>query len=122
MRNVILSGHFLVILFIVLGFPYGLITNKYYFRFFHSGILAMVIFLMIFRIPCPLTNLEKFFMDASYESTFIGYWLDKLVYVGWMSSTGVFIMNLSFALLVFSSFYWRPLKDQNKENTVSTII
>ncbi|MFQ5672149.1 MAG: DUF2784 family protein [Nitrospinales bacterium] len=109
MRDVILGIHFLVILFLVAGFPYGLITNKRGFRLFHGGVLGVVISLMILRIPCPITVLEKAFMDDSYRGTFIGHWLDKVVYVGWMPPTGVFIMDLSFAVLVFSSFYWRPL-------------
>jgi len=117
MRDVILGIHFLVILFLIVGFPYGLITNKRFFRLFHGGVLGVVILLMILQIPCPLTVLEKTFMDNSYRGTFIGYWLDKLVYVGWMPSIGVFIMNLSFAVLVFSSFYWRPLSGGKRENT-----
>jgi len=116
MRDVVLGIHFLIILFLVVGFPYGLMTNKRVFRLFHGGVLAVVISLMILQIPCPITVLEKAVMDDSYRGTFIGHWLDQVVYVGWMPPRGVFIMDLSFAVLVFSSFYWRPLRGGKRKN------
>tara|TARA_B100000686_G_C16527921_1_gene830741 strand:+ start:122 stop:463 length:342 start_codon:yes stop_codon:yes gene_type:complete len=109
-REVILGIHSLVILFIALGFPYGLLTNKPNFRKLHVSILGFVIFLMIFKIPCPLTILEKQFMDVSYEGTFIGYWMKQFIYIRWMPNVGVYLINLSFAILVFSSFFWYPIK------------
>ena len=102
--------HFAVILFMVIGFPFGLITNRRWFRLVHAGVLAFITSLMILRIPCPLTVLEESSAGDSYQGSFLATWLNRLIYVDWFTPQSIFIIDLIFAALVFSSFWWRPLK------------
>lgn len=110
METLILSAHFMVVLFMVLGFVVGLAANNRRFRIFHAGALAFVTLLMILQIPCPLTIMEESYSGNSYQNSFIAYWLNRIVYMRWFDPKTVFIMDVCFALLVFSSFYWRPVK------------
>jgi len=101
--------HFAVILFVVIGFPVALITNHRRFRLIHAGILAFITLLMILRIPCPLTVLEEGSTGESYEGSFLATWLNRIIYVEWFTPQSVFIIDIVFAALVFSSFWWWPL-------------
>lgn len=102
--------HFAVILFVVIGFPVALITNHRRFRLIHAGVLAFITLLMILRIPCPLTVLEEGSTGESYEGSFLATWLNRIIYVEWFTPQSVFIIDMVFAALVFSSFWWWPLK------------
>jgi hypothetical protein len=86
--------HFTVILFVVIGFPVALMTNHRRFRLIHAGVLAFITLLMILQIPCPLTILED--------------------YMEWFTPQSVFIVDMIFAALVFSSFWWQPLKKTSR--------
>jgi len=110
METLILSAHLIVILFMIIGFPVGLVVNNRKFRLFHAGSLTFITLLMIIKIPCPLTVLEEFYAGKSYDGSFIAYWLNKIVYMRWLAPHSVLVIDICFALLVFSSFYWRPLK------------
>ena len=110
MEALILSAHLIVILFMVIGFPVGLVVNNRKFRLFHAGTLIFITSLMVIKIPCPLTVLEEFYAGKSYDGSFISYWLNKIVYIRWLAPQLVLVIDICFALLVFSSFYWRPLK------------
>jgi len=116
MEVFILSAHLIVILFMIIGFPVGLIANNRRFRIFHAGALAFVTLLMIFQIPCPLTVLEEFYAEKSYEGSFIASWLNRIVYMRWFDAQSVFVIDVFFALLVFSSFFWRPIKNHRTKN------
>lgn len=110
MVTFILAFHLLVILFFIIGFPAGLILNHRGFRYFHSAALALVTLLMALGIPCPLTLWEEVLSDSSYEGSFIAFWLNRIIYLEWFDPFHVLILDLSFAALVFSSFFWRPVK------------
>jgi hypothetical protein len=109
MASLILALHLLVILFFIVGFPVGLYINHRGFRIFHGAALAGVTLLMILGIPCPITLWEESAGDASYEGSFIAYWLKRIVYLEWFDPGHVLILDICFALLVFTSFFWRPL-------------
>ena len=111
----ILILHLLVILFFIVGFPIGLITNHRGFRYFHSAALALITLLMVLGIPCPLTVMEEDFRDSSYEGSFIAFWLNRIVYLEWFEPVHVFILDVCFAALVFSSFIWYPVKKGKKK-------
>jgi hypothetical protein len=113
METLILAVHLLVIIFMIIGFPIGLVLNNRKFRLFHAGSLAFITFLMILNIPCPLTTLEELYSGKSYEGSFIAFWLNKIVYMRWIEPKTVLIIDVGFALLVFSSFIWRPLNSRN---------
>lgn len=122
MAETLLILHFLVILFLVVGFPVGLAFNNRRFRYFHCGVLALVTLLIELGIPCPLTIMEELFRDAPHENSFLAFWLSRIIYLRWFEPKHVFILDMLFAALVFSSFYWYPLKPGNegkKEHLVS---
>ena len=106
--------HFAVILFMVIGFPVALITNHRLFRLIHAGTLAFITLLMIFGIPCPLTVFEEAASGESYEGSFLATWLNRIIYMEWFTPRSVFIVDMIFAALVFSSFWWRPLKKKER--------
>ncbi|MEE9257898.1 MAG: DUF2784 family protein [Nitrospinaceae bacterium] len=110
MAELVLTLHLLFILFILIGFPAGLITNHRGFRIFHCGALMFITLLMILGIPCPLTFIEEGFRNGSYEGSFIATWLNRIIYMEWFEPRHVFYADLCFAVLVVSSFWWRPLK------------
>ena len=112
MEALLLLAHLAVVLFMAIGFPVGLIVNNRKFRIFHASALALITLLMTLQIPCPLTVLEEFYAGKSYEGSYIAYWLNKLVYMRWLDPRSVFVIDVCFALLVFSSFLWRPLKNK----------
>jgi hypothetical protein len=95
---------------VVIGFPVALITNHRLFRLIHAGVLAFITSLMILRIPCPITVLEEASTGESYEGSFLATWLNRIIYVEWFTPRTVFIIDMIFAVLVFSSFLWWPLK------------
>jgi hypothetical protein len=114
MATLILSFHLLIILFFIAGFPAGLILNHRGFRYFHSAALAGVTLLMALGIPCPVTIWEESIGDVSYEGSFIAYWLKRIVYLEWFDPVYVLILDICFALLVFTSFIWHPVDKPNK--------
>ena len=117
MATFFLILHFAVILFMMIGFPVGLITNHRWFRLIHAGVLAFITLLMVLRIPCPLTVLEESSAGGSYQGSFLATWLNRLIYVGWFTPQSIFIIDMTFAVLVFSSFGWWPLsrKPRNED-------
>ena len=108
--------HFVVILFVVIGFPVALITNHRRFRLIHAGVLSFITLLMILKIPCPLTVLEEASAGESYQGSFLATWLNRLIYVEWFTPQTIFVIDMIFAALVFSSFWWRPLKRKQPED------
>lgn len=65
-----------------------------------------------FGVPCPLTTLENEFRirageAAAYQVSFIGYWLDRLLYYtapAWVFTT----IYTAFSLLVVLTFVFYP--------------
>jgi len=114
MAEFLLMLHLLFILYMVIGFPIGLITNHTLFRWVHAGCLAGVTLLMVLGLPCPLTALEEIYSGNTYEGSFLATWLNRIIYLEWFDPGKVFIMDLVFAGLVFSSFLWRPLSKKNR--------
>ncbi len=106
--------HFTVILFVVIGFPVALMTNHRRFRLIHAGVLTFITLLMILQIPCPLTILEEASTRESYEGSFLATWLNRIIYMEWFTPQSVFIVDMIFAALVFSSFWWQPLKKTSR--------
>jgi hypothetical protein len=78
----------------------------------HFGATALISSLMIFKIPCPLTLLEERLGTPSMEGSFIAYWLNRFIYLPWVNPQIVFFFDIFFAVLVISSFYWKPLPNK----------
>jgi len=115
MLEIVQAAHLAVILFLVVGFAIGLGTNHTRLRLIHAGVLAGITLLLLLGIPCPLTLVEENLSGTSYEGSFLAVWLNRIIYLTWFDPKSVFMMDLAFALLVFSSFYWRPL-NRGREN------
>jgi hypothetical protein len=110
-------SHGLIVLFIVGGQFLVLLgwrlvwgwTRKLFFRSLHLAAIGFVVLEVWLDIPCPLTLIEADLRRTGHEVSFIGYWLQRLVYFqapGW-----VFTMLYSlFGGLVSFTFVFYPPK------------
>jgi hypothetical protein len=111
MVELVLGVHFIVVLYIVLGFPIALYYIHRLFRIVHTISLATVSLLMVLGIPCPLTILEETLrQNPVYEGSFIASWMNRVIYLEGIDPQHVVVMDIGFALLVILSFLWKPLK------------
>ena len=101
MVELVLGAHFIVVLYLVLGFPIALYYNHRLFRIVHTSWLAAISLLMVMGIPCPLTILE---------GSFIASWMNRIIYLEGIDPQHVVVMDIGFAILVIFSFLWKPLK------------
>jgi hypothetical protein len=115
MIELVLILHFAVILYVIFGFPVVLKLNRSGARYMHAATLAIITLLMILKVPCPITILEETLSGESYEAGFITTWLNRIIYVEGFDPIYVFIATLIFAGLVFSSFFWHPVKHGRPE-------
>ena len=115
MIELILALHFAIILYVIFGFPVVLKLNRPGHRYIHAATLAIIALLMILKVPCPITFLEEILRGESYEGGFIATWLNRIIYVEGFDPIYVFIATLIFAGLVFSSFFWHPVKKGRPE-------
>ncbi len=117
MIELVLFIHFLVILFLIIGFPIVLKYNSLLWRIIHAGTLAFVSLLMVFGLPCPLTVLEEGLRGSQvYGGSFIASWLNRIIYLEGFDASFVPYMAVGFSVLVGSSFFWRPLKPKKSNN------
>lgn len=110
MATFILAIHFLIIVFILAGFPLVLRLNHRMLRFIHSGTLVFITLLMMFGLPCPLTILEETLTSSSYDGSFLAYWLHKIIYLEGIDASFILPLAVCFTVLVFSSYIWHPVK------------
>lgn len=111
MAELISIIHFVIILFIIFGFPIGLVYNSRLFRIIHASVLAGVSLLMVLKIPCPLTIWEETLRQSLiYGGSFIISWLNRIIYLEDFDPTFVPYLSVGFFFLVMSSFFWFPLK------------
>jgi hypothetical protein len=111
MVELVLIFHFLVILFVLVGFPVGLKFNLRRYRIFHASVLVYISTLMVLGKPCPLTILEESLRGgAVYQGSFIATWLNRIIYLEGMDSSFVVYMAVAFTVLVAASFFFKPLR------------
>lgn len=87
-------------------------TRRPLFRLLHLGSIGFVVLEAWFGVRCPLTVLENALRirageTASYQVSFIGYWLDRLLYYNappWVFTTAY----TAFSLLVVLTFIFYP--------------
>ena len=80
--------HGLFVLFVVggqslilIGWVSGWVwTRGRIFRLLHLAAIGFVVLESWLGIPCPLTVLEAGLRDSATTASFIGYWLDRLLY------------------------------------------
>ena len=120
MVELVLIIHFLIILFIIFGFPIGLVYNFRLFRIIHASTLAGVALLMVLKVPCPLTIWEETLRQSPvYEGSFITSWLNRIIYLEDFDPTFVPYLSVGFLVLVVSSFFWKPLKPRDNKEPMS---
>jgi len=112
--------HAAFVLFVVMGQLLILIgwlrgwewTRRRLFRVLHLGSIGFVVLEAWFGVPCPLTILENYLRTqageaAAYQVSFIGYWLNRLLY--YTAPAWVFTMAYTaFSLLVVMTFVLYP--------------
>lgn len=111
--DVLLLLHFLWIVFLVLGLPWGLYINSPIIRLLHAFGLIFALALQLSHTYCPLTVWEESLRVArqpgfSYRGSFIITYLEKLVYPGWVSLETVTILTALLVALTLASFILRP--------------
>jgi polyferredoxin len=113
----VLALHACVVAFIVGGLAMVLIGNRLHwrwvnglrFRLLHLGAIVFVVVESWLDLVCPLTSLEMRLRaqagQASYSDSFIGHWLQQLIYYDAPAWVFVLIYTLFAALVALS--WWR---------------
>ena len=88
LADIILVFHFCIVIFVTSGFfliPIGYkfnwkwIANKKL-RVFHIGLMIFITVETFFGMTCPLTYIENNLRGIYGSTSFIGYWIQKIVY------------------------------------------
>ncbi len=118
--DAVLLVHALFVAFVVFGLVLILAggvlrwcwVRNPWFRVAHLSAIGVVVVQSWLSVICPLTNLEMAFRsragDAVYPGSFIGYWLETLLYYD--APAWVFVVcYTAFGALVVTSWFWvRP--------------
>lgn len=118
----VLVVHVAVVLFVVLGLVLTVIgggrgwlwVRNRWFRLGHLTAIAVVVLQAWLGVLCPLTTLEMWLREqagaAGYRGSFIGYWLQRLLY--YQAPEWLFVLAYTvFALLVIL-VWWRLPPDR----------
>lgn len=117
LADLVLSLHAVLVLFVVAGLPLivgGNLAgwrwvNHWWFRLAHLLAIAIVVAESWLGIACPLTTLEVWLRSQAGQSvqveSFIGYWLQRLLYYNFPASVFIGAYTL-FGLLVLLA-WWR---------------
>ncbi len=121
LADLILIAHVALVLFVIAGEIVTLIgwarawawTRDLHFRMAHLLCIGIVVLETWFGVTCPLTTLENHLRrlagEAGYPASFIGTWLDRLLFYNapdWAFTT---VYSL-FALAVFATYFLYPPK------------
>ena len=112
LADIILILHFLVVIFITVGFLLIPIGYYYYWswirnfklRLFHFGLMFIVTFETLVGITCPLTSIENYLRGINNNKSFISFWIEKIIY--WDFPTSFFIF-LYFVFLGWTLLMWK---------------
>jgi hypothetical protein len=123
--DAVLLVHVCVALFVVGGLGCIVIgnwcgwqwVNGRRFRMAHLVAIAIIATQAWFDTVCPLTTLEMWLRaqagDPTYDGSFVGYWLQRLLYYD--APTWVFILVYSlFALAVVAVWWYYPPRNRRK--------
>lgn len=106
LADIILVFHFCIVIFVTSGFfliPIGYkfnwnwITNKKL-RMFHIGLMIFITVETFFGMTCPLTYIENNLRGIYGSTSFIGFWIQKIVYWDFP--------NLFFIIVYFLLLCW----------------
>ena len=119
LADTVLVLHVFYVLFVVVGLLLSLAgwvrgwvwTRGLWFRLLHLATIGFVVLEAWFGVPCPLTVLESrlrvFTGTEGYATSFIGYWLSKLIFYeapAWAFT----VVYTVFAALVVAVFVFYP--------------
>ena len=115
LADLVLVLHLLWIAFILLGFPLFLWLNNRTGRILHMISLAAMIIMQMTRTICPLTYLEEYLKSQGasgkvYPGQFVTETIERLIYVEDLTLEKVMYATIAYAVIVVSSFWFRPLK------------
>ena len=111
--NALLFVHFCLAAFVSFGFfiiPIGYKLGwswikKRNVRLLHLLLIGLITVEAIVGLTCPLTVLENKFRDVDYSSSFMSYWMARILY--WNLSSEVFvilyILCLGWVLILWKS-------------------
>ena len=121
LADIILILHFLVVIFITVGFL--LIPIGYYYdwiwiknfklRLFHFGLMFLVTFETLVGITCPLTSIENYLRGMNNSKSFISFWIEKIIYWDFPTS---FFMFLYFVFLGWTLLMWKIYPPKVKDS------
>jgi hypothetical protein len=120
LADAVLALHVAYVAFVVAGLALVLVggwqgwawVRNRWFRFAHLLAIAVVVVQSWLGLVCPLTTLEMYLRERSggvlYSTSFIGHWLQALLY--YEAPVWAFALIYSaFGLLVAASWHWvRP--------------
>ena len=121
--DAVLLVHVGVALFVVGGLGCIVIGNRYgwqwvndrCFRSAHLIAIAIIVAQAWLGAACPLTTLEMWLRsqagDATYDGSFVGYWLQRLLYYDAPSWVFVLVYSL-FALVVVAVWWYYPPRNR----------
>ena len=86
--DIVLVIHFSIVVFITSGFfliPIGYTANwdwtsNVKLRISHCGLMVFVTLETLLGITCPLTSLENYLRGITQSQSFIGFWIQQLIY------------------------------------------
>jgi hypothetical protein len=98
--------HFLWILFLFLGFFWGIRFRTV--RLFHLFGLALAFYIQLFDRYCPLTHLELYFRSrhapiSYYSGSFIIYYMEKIIY---LQVPQIIVLIATVFLCIFNLLYY----------------
>ena len=122
LADVILVGHFLFVLFVVVGLALIWIgavvgwrwVHNFRFRIAHLAAICLVAAEALLGMVCPLTAWEDALRGARTETSFVASWIHRVLFYSfpdWVFTT-VYVL---FALVVAATWWWvRPQRSQRK--------
>lgn len=123
--DVVLVVHFLFVAFVVGGqclIVAGWLlkwcwVRARWFRFSHLGAMGFVMLETWIGMMCPLTDLEKYLRRSAgqdpYGESFIGYWLNRLLFYSAPEWVFIVAYTLFFALVVLMWIVCPPAPRRN---------
>lgn len=117
LADLVLATHVAIVLFVVVGLLLVLIgnargwhwVNRWSFRLAHLATIAVVVAESWLGIACPLTTLESWLRQrgggSGYAASFIGHWLQRLLY--WDAPPWAFTIAYSLFGLLVAWTWWR---------------
>jgi len=115
--DIVLIAHLLFVLFVVCSLPaiwFGAylkqpFASNPWFRYLHLAAILFVVAESLLGIVCPLTTLENTLRRVETESSFVQFWVHKILFYRFPEYVFTFIY-IAFAGLVVVTFKWIPPK------------